>query len=325
MVPISLPGYPEVIDSRVLAAASEPEFISEFPFQRDMNIGNTVRCLVVHYLGHSLTGFHFDRLALDGPRAALAMEHEAAQPLPMLDRTTSIVRTCISCFTPMPQKLLKQRETTRPLHSMVLSLELVHLVSRRADFIYSFAHISPGQRWEVTARKEVIVSAGVFNTPQLLMLSGIGDAAELTSLGIPTRVNLPSVGKNMTDHVFLWNPWQVNNNDTIDSYLSAEHFSQNMQEWNETNPHKGPLSWTIAGNQMAWMRLPENDKIIRTYGDPSVGPTSAHFQIIWANGWAGAVAKAPGNWMTILTNLISPTSRRCHLLCSHTSLTPPDC
>ena len=43
MLPISLPGYSEAINSRVLAAASEPEFTSEFPFQRDMNIGNTVR------------------------------------------------------------------------------------------------------------------------------------------------------------------------------------------------------------------------------------------------------------------------------------------
>ena len=40
------------------------------------------------------------------------------------------------------------------------------------------------------------MSAGVFNTPQLLMLSGIGDSAELESLGIPIRVNLPSVGND---------------------------------------------------------------------------------------------------------------------------------
>jgi hypothetical protein len=205
---------------------------------------------------------------------------------------------------------------------MVLSSELDHLVSRRAhDFIYPFAHMIPGQRWQVTVRKEVILSAGVLNTPQLLMLSGIGDSSELTSLGIPTRVNLPSVGKNMTDHVFLGNPWQVNNNDTIESYFSAEQFPQNLQEWNETNPHQGPLSWGI-GNQMAWMRLPEDNKIIRTYGDPSVGPTSAHFQIIWANAWANVAAKPAGNWMSIFSNLISPTSRKCQLLCPHTSLAP---
>ena len=196
---------------------------------------------------------------------------------------------------------------------MVLSSELDHLVSRMADgFMYLFTHMISGQRWQVTARKEVIVSAGTFNSPQLLMLSGIGDPAELTSLGIPTRVNLPSVGKNLTDHVFLGNSWQVNNNDTVDSYLSAEHLPQNIQEWNETNPHKGPLSWTI-GNQMAWMRIPENDKIIQTYGDPSVGPTSAHFEMIWANSWGYAAAKPAGNWMTI--SFLQPRKR--HSLCSY--------
>jgi len=195
----------------------------------------------------------------------------------------------------MPQKSLKQPETRiRSPHLAVLSSELGNPVSQWAhDFMYSFTHMIPGQRWQVNARKEVIVSAGVFNTPQLLMLSGIGDPAELTSLGIPTRVNLSSVGKNMTDHVLLANPWQVNNNDTYDAYFSAELFPLAMQEWNETNPHKGPLSWTLA-NQMAWLRLPENHEIIKTYGDPSVGPTSAHFQNIFGNGWGNGIAKPDG-------------------------------
>ena len=219
----------------------------------------------------------------------------------------------------MQQKFLKQREAiTRPRHSMVLNSELVHLVSQQMLTISCIRLLTmiPGQRWKVTACKEVIVSAGVFNSPQLLMLSGIGDPAELSSLGIPTRVNLPSVGKNMTDHVLLGNPWQVNNNVTMDSYLSPELLPLEIQKWKESNPHQGPLSWTVA-NQMAWLRLPENNKIIQTYGDPTVGPTSAHFQIIWVNGWLGAGNPKPaGNWMTIITNLISPTSRRCfYLLC----------
>ena len=160
----------------------------------------------------------------------------------------------------------------------------------------------------MTARKEVVLSAGVFNTPQLLMLSGIGDPAELASLGIPTRVNLPSVGKNMTDHLYLGNPWEVNNNKTFKSYLAPVALPQEIQEWNQT--HQGPLSWTIH-NQMAWLRLPKNDSIIQTHGDPSAGPTSAHYQLIWANGWLVPWLPEPeGNWITLLTNLISPTSRR---------------
>ena len=47
MVPISLPGYTWPIDSRIAAATTEPSFVSDFPFQRDMNTGNPVRPLTV--------------------------------------------------------------------------------------------------------------------------------------------------------------------------------------------------------------------------------------------------------------------------------------
>ncbi|MEX3925058.1 GMC family oxidoreductase [Paraburkholderia sp. BR10936] len=50
------------------------------------------------------------------------------------------------------------------------------------------------------ARREVILSAGAFQSPQLLMLSGIGDAAELQQYGIPVLHHLPGVGKNLQDH-----------------------------------------------------------------------------------------------------------------------------
>jgi choline dehydrogenase len=52
---------------------------------------------------------------------------------------------------------------------------------------------------QVYARREVILSGGAFNTPQLLMLSGIGPAAELQKHGIATRVDLPGVGRNLQD------------------------------------------------------------------------------------------------------------------------------
>jgi len=175
----------------------------------------------------------------------------------------------------------------------------------------SLVYRAPGQRWKVTARKEVILSAGVFGTPQLLMLSGIGDPAELKTLGIDTRVDLPSVGKNLTDHVFLVNSWQLFANETVETYLAPDVLPQNIQEWNRT--HQGPLSWS-AVSQMAWMRLPRNDTIIQTYGDPTVGPTSAHSQHIWSNSWqVVGVPKPEGNWVTMSSNLISPTSRACLL------------
>lgn len=51
-------------------------------------------------------------------------------------------------------------------------------------------------------RYDVILSGGAINSPQLLMLSGIGPAAELEKHGIPVVQNLPGVGKNLKDHCF---------------------------------------------------------------------------------------------------------------------------
>jgi choline dehydrogenase len=50
-------------------------------------------------------------------------------------------------------------------------------------------------------KREVILSAGGFNTPKILMLSGIGHQAELRAFGIPVRVHAPEVGKNVQDHI----------------------------------------------------------------------------------------------------------------------------
>jgi len=55
----------------------------------------------------------------------------------------------------------------------------------------------------VHAEKEIIISAGAFQSPQLLMLSGIGDEAELNEHGITCIKDLKGVGKNLQDHLFL--------------------------------------------------------------------------------------------------------------------------
>ena len=58
-----------------------------------------------------------------------------------------------------------------------------------------------GQVHQVRAEREVIVSGGAINSPQLLMLSGVGDADHLRGLGIPLVADLPQVGENLQDHL----------------------------------------------------------------------------------------------------------------------------
>ncbi|WEJ08454.1 GMC family oxidoreductase [Sinorhizobium prairiense] len=57
----------------------------------------------------------------------------------------------------------------------------------------------PGELRQAHARRGVVLAGGAFNTPQLLMLSGIGPAAHLEAHGIPVRVNLAGVGSNLQD------------------------------------------------------------------------------------------------------------------------------
>lgn len=61
------------------------------------------------------------------------------------------------------------------------------------------AGTSAGAPGGVNATSEVIISAGAFNSPQLLKLSGIGPSSELTKFGIPVVVDLPGVGSNLQD------------------------------------------------------------------------------------------------------------------------------
>ncbi len=62
-------------------------------------------------------------------------------------------------------------------------------------------YVRGGETSSVRARREVILCGGVINTPQLLMISGIGAGAELSAHGIQTRLDTPRVGKNLQDHV----------------------------------------------------------------------------------------------------------------------------
>lgn len=90
---------------------------------------------------------------------------------------------------------------------------LTHAVSARVIVeggrASGVAYYQGNQLREVRARREVVISAGSFGSPQLLQLSGIGAAAELQTLGIPVVREIAGVGKNLQDHIDYVQSWQV--------------------------------------------------------------------------------------------------------------------
>ncbi len=86
---------------------------------------------------------------------------------------------------------------------------------------------------QVRARREVLVAAGAFGSPQLLMLSGIGATHELQKFGIPVVKDLWGVGKNLQDHIDYVQTWRVpSHTDTIGvSLRGSAKLANAMLQW----------------------------------------------------------------------------------------------
>jgi choline dehydrogenase-like flavoprotein len=129
------------------------------------------------------------------------------------------------------------------------------------------------------ARKEIVLSSGAVNTPQIMMLSGIGDPMKLRELGIEPLVDLPDVGENLSDHPAVLNVYKSPHaTEAHHTWLKVDNVGQYMKEWEEEGT--GPLT-SAFGNHMALVRLPESDEQMQKYGDPSAGPTSPHFELLF--------------------------------------------
>ncbi|WP_067894349.1 GMC family oxidoreductase [Nocardia vaccinii] len=96
-----------------------------------------------------------------------------------------------------------------------------------------------GSLHKITARKEVILCGGAINSPQLLMLSGIGDRAELDEHGIEVRHHAPEVGANLQDHLVAALGYRVDS----DSLFDAE---KPVQLLNYLLRHRGMLTSNVG-------------------------------------------------------------------------------
>ena len=86
----------------------------------------------------------------------------------------------------------------------VISRAQVTRVVMQSDTATGVEYVHQGKQHLLSARQEVILCGGAINSPQLLMLSGIGDAQQLQSHNIEPRINLPGVGANLQDHLEIY-------------------------------------------------------------------------------------------------------------------------
>uniref|UniRef100_A0AAG5CRQ2 Glucose-methanol-choline oxidoreductase N-terminal domain-containing protein n=1 Tax=Anopheles atroparvus TaxID=41427 RepID=A0AAG5CRQ2_ANOAO len=124
---------------------------------------------------------------------------------------------------------------------------LIDPVSRRA---YAVEFVRDRTRYTVYAEKEVLLTAGALQTPQLLMLSGVGPRVHLEELGLPVIQDLP-VGQTLYDHVYFTGLAFVTNTTKLslhgDNVLTIDAFLSFLQG-------QGPMTVTGGVEAVAFIR-----------------------------------------------------------------------
>ncbi|TFK19458.1 aryl-alcohol oxidase [Coprinopsis marcescibilis] len=132
-----------------------------------------------------------------------------------------------------------------------------------------------GPRRTLTARREVILSAGAIGSPQILLNSGIGDRQELSSIGVPLVHSLPDVGKGLQDHVTSGVIWAKTEESPppLDPAVALDMWRSNRT---------GPMTEAV-GHQILWARIPARADIFKNYRDPSSGRGAPHIELALFN------------------------------------------
>ena len=145
-----------------------------------------------------------------------------------------------------------------------------------------------GQEETLFSRREIILAAGAYGSPQILMLSGVGPADDLTRLGIPVGVDLP-VGTNLQDHPLL--PM---------SYLTDERSllgAGSAEDVALYQKGRGPLTSNVA----------EGGVFLSTRGDENL--PDCQFEMAPAMYFDEGLSAPSDHAFTMVTTILKPTSR----------------
>jgi choline dehydrogenase len=145
------------------------------------------------------------------------------------------------------------------------------------------------------ANNEIVLSAGTFITPKLLMLSGIGPAASLRSHGIDVQVNLPGVGQNMQDH-----------NDATMIVHTTENYGYSGEDRGWPMMRNG-LQYLLFGTGPVSSTGSEVTAFLNPV-DTALKPTIQFYCMGTLYPARGSSAKLPFG-ATLVANLVAPESR----------------
>jgi len=93
------------------------------------------------------------------------------------------------------------------------------------------AYTQDGKLHSAHATREVVLAGGVYNSPQLLMLSGIGPADHLRDMGIEPILDLPGVGRNLSEHAGYWLEYDTKEPVTLLNELRLDKLAVSLANW----------------------------------------------------------------------------------------------
>ena len=156
-----------------------------------------------------------------------------------------------------------------------------------------------GALQQARADREVIVSGGSYNSPQLLLLSGIGPADELRAIGVAPVHDLPGVGRNLSDHPNILNTYELNGTEGMTRHLRFDRAALAVGQWFATR--RGPFASTGAS---ANVFLRTRDGLDRPDAQMITMPISNT-----ADLWMPKITRAPSYCMTARIGPLHPQSR----------------
>ncbi|KAH8730612.1 oxidoreductase [Phaeosphaeriaceae sp. PMI808] len=176
-----------------------------------------------------------------------------------------------------------------------------------------------GKKFTLTAKKEVIVSAGAFQSPQLLMVSGIGPRETLEKFGIPVLVHAPGVGQDMEDHPIL----SVTHKVIVESSTVLDSQPKRLAATEAyIRDGSGPLG-NFGGDLLGWEKLPSRLLTNTTYTALSSAPSDwPDIEYLGSSNFPGSPPDK-GDYTNIGAVLIKAFSRGTVSIQSASMLDPP--